>query len=65
MDYRQDVVLRVTVKGTLEVPTRMLKDDLEEWLATDIGKAMLARMEVETWDEVATIHASKEATRIG
>lgn len=43
----------------------MLKDDLEEWLATDIGKAMLARMEVETWDEVATIHASKEATRIG
>ena len=58
MDYRQDVVLRVTVKGTLEVPSLMPKDELEQWLATESGKASLARMEIQEWDEVATIHAS-------
>ena len=62
MDYRQDVVLRVTVKGTLEVPSLMPKDELEQWLATESGKASLARMEIQERDEVATIHASKKAT---
>ena len=62
LDYRQDVVLRVTVKGTLEVPSLMPKDELEQWLATESGKASLARMEIQEWDEVATIHASKKAT---
>ena len=62
LDYRQNVVLRVTVKGTLEVPSLMPKDELEQWLATESGKASLARMEIQEWDEVATIHASKKAT---
>ena len=62
LDYRQDVVLRVTVKGTLEVPSLMPKDELEQWLATESGKASLARMEIQEWDEVATIHASQKAT---
>lgn len=65
LDYIQDVVLRVTVKGTLEVPSRMSKDELEEWLSTDTGKAALSRMDVEVWDEVATIFTSKKATNIG
>ena len=65
MDYKQEVVLRVTVKGTLEVPSHMSKEELEEWLATDIGKALLPRMDVKEWDEVAAIHVSKKATYIG
>ena len=65
LDYIQEVVLRVTVKGTLEVPSHMSKEELEEWLATDIGKALLPRMNVQEWDEVAAIHVSKKATSIG
>ena len=65
LDYTQEVVLRVTVKGTLEVPSHMSKEELEEWLATDIGKALLPRMNVQEWDEVAAIHVSKKATSIG
>ena len=65
LDYTQEVVLRVTVKGTLEVPSHMSKEELEEWLATDIGKALLPRMDVQAWDEVAAIHVSKKATYIG
>ena len=65
LDYTQEVVLRVTVKGTLEVPSHMSKEELEEWLATDIGKALLLRMDVQEWDEVAPIYVSKKATYIG
>ena len=65
LDYTQEVVLRVTVKGTLEVPSHMSKEELEQWLATDIGKALLPRMDVQEWDEVAAIHVSKKATYIG
>ena len=64
LDYTQEVVLRVTVKGTLEVPSHMSKEELEQWLATDIGKALLPRMDVQEWDEVAAIHVSKKATYI-
>ena len=65
LDYTQEVVLRVTVKGTLEVPSHMSKEELEQWLATDIGKALLPRMDVQEWDEVAAIHVGKKATYIG
>ena len=61
LDYRQNVVLRVTVKGTLEVPSLMPKDELEQWLTTESGMVSLSRMEIQEWDEVATIHASKKA----
>ena len=62
MDHEQNVVLRVTVKGTLEVPSLMPRDELDQWLATESGKVSLSHMEIQEWDEVATIHASQKAT---
>jgi len=39
----------------------MPKDELEQWLTTESGMVSLSRMEIQEWDEVATIHASKKA----
>ena len=65
MSYSQEVVLRMTVKGTLNgLSTRLItKEELDEMLETPESRAMLMdRLEIAEMDEVATIHVSSDAT---
>lgn len=64
MSYSQEVVLRMTVKGTLNaLSTRLTKEELDEMLETPESRAMLMdRLEIAEMDEVATIHVSPNAT---
>lgn len=64
MSYSQEVVLRMTIKDTLNgLSTKLTKEKLDEMLETPEGRAMLVdRLEIAEMDEVATIHVSPNAT---